>query len=146
VRERRLSAGEILLWGGLGAAAGLIAGIAASEFLGDVNPQRLRRAASRLQAPSPRRPSPAAVARAVEDAVAGDERLRTFGLRARAHGRAAVELHGWVPDRATRAYAARVARGVPGVESVTNHLLVRGEDDRAASPHSDDSQAGHLSA
>ena len=32
-------------------------------------------------------------------------------------------------SRATRAMAARVARGVPGVESVINNILVRGEDD-----------------
>jgi hypothetical protein len=35
-----------------------------------------------------------------------------------------------VGDRAARTLAARVARAVPGIESVINSILVRGEDDR----------------
>ena len=46
---------------------------------------------------------------------------------------AAVELRGWVPTRAARALAARVACAVPGIERVINSILVRGEDD-AGSP------------
>ena len=43
-----------------------------------------------------------------------------------------VELHGWVPSRAIRARAARVAAQVPGIERVVNCILVRGEDDKNA--------------
>jgi hypothetical protein len=40
-----------------------------------------------------------------------------------------VELRGWVPTRAVRAVAGRTALAVPGIESIINSLLVRGEDD-----------------
>ena len=40
-----------------------------------------------------------------------------------------VELRGWVPTRAARAIAGRTALAAPGIESVINSLLVRGEDD-----------------
>jgi osmotically-inducible protein OsmY len=40
-----------------------------------------------------------------------------------------VELHGWVASRAERTLAARVARGVPGLDTIINCILVHGEDD-----------------
>jgi hypothetical protein len=40
-----------------------------------------------------------------------------------------VALRGWVPTRALRAFAGRTALAVPGIESIINSLLVRGEDD-----------------
>jgi hypothetical protein len=40
-----------------------------------------------------------------------------------------VELRGWVTDRSSRTLAARVACAVPGIETVINSILVRGEDD-----------------
>jgi hypothetical protein len=48
--------------------------------------------------------------------------------------RGIVELHGWVRSRAERAQAARVACDVPGVDTVINSILVRGEDDRTHTP------------
>jgi hypothetical protein len=42
-----------------------------------------------------------------------------------------VELHGWVPTRAVRATAARIAAKVTGIDRVVNCILVRGEDDRS---------------
>ncbi len=47
--------------------------------------------------------------------------------------RGAVELRGWVPTRTIRTAAGRAALAVPGIESVINSILVRGEDDRPAS-------------
>ena len=44
--------------------------------------------------------------------------------------RGAVELRGWVPSRSLRTAACRTALAVPGIESVINSILVRGEDDR----------------
>ena len=45
--------------------------------------------------------------------------------------RGVVELRGWVPSRAARTLAGRTALAVPGIESVINSILVRGEDDQA---------------
>jgi osmotically-inducible protein OsmY len=47
-------------------------------------------------------------------------------------GRGAVELRGWVPSRSVRTIAGRTALAVPGIESVINSILVRGEDDRSS--------------
>jgi len=44
--------------------------------------------------------------------------------------RGTVELRGWVADRPARTLAARVACAVPGIDTVINSILVRGEDDR----------------
>jgi len=45
--------------------------------------------------------------------------------------RGVVELRGWVPSRTLRALAGRTGRGVPGVQTLINNILVRGEDDRS---------------
>ncbi|HUF35142.1 MAG TPA: BON domain-containing protein, partial [Gemmatimonadales bacterium] len=45
--------------------------------------------------------------------------------------RGVVELRGWVPGRAARTLAGRTALAVPGIESVINSILVRGEDDQS---------------
>jgi hypothetical protein len=45
-----------------------------------------------------------------------------------------VELHGWVPTRAIRARAARLAAAVPATDRVVNCLLVQGEDDKNLKP------------
>ncbi|HET8648910.1 MAG TPA: BON domain-containing protein [Gemmatimonadales bacterium] len=134
MRQDRDSAGEIILWGALGAGVGLVAGTVLSEWLGDVNRGRLRRAARRLQERPARSISPAAGARAAEAALADDARLAPLGIQVRALRADAVELRGWVPDRASRALAARVVRAVPGIENVVNSILVRGEDDRSVLP------------
>ncbi|HEU4700303.1 MAG TPA: BON domain-containing protein [Gemmatimonadales bacterium] len=135
-RSDRLTAGQFLLWGALGAAAGLVAGVALSEWLGDVNRHRLRRAATRLQTPRARQLSAAAGARAAGAAIESNSMLRELGLEPLAVAKGVVELRGWVPNRAARALAARVVGALPGIDHVINSILVRGEDDRplAAEP------------
>jgi hypothetical protein len=130
VRNDRLTAGQIVLWSALGVGAGLLAGTALSEWLGDVNRQRLRRAATRLQTPPARRLSAAAGARAASAALEANPMLRDVGLEARAVAKGVVELRGWVANRAARALAARVVQALPGIDHVINSILVRGEDDR----------------
>ena len=75
----------------------------------------------------------------------GDAEPRLAGLpiEARAVSRGAVELRGWVPSRSMRTAAGRTALAVPGIESVINSLLVRGEDDR---PSPDQPRAADQSA
>ena len=128
--DDRISIAETVLWGSLGVFTGLVAGIVLSEWVGDVNRPRIRRVATRLQQSTPVTSlTSAARARSAAAALQAHPALRGLGLEAVALSQDAVELRGWVASRATRALAARVARSVPGVESVINNILVRGEDD-----------------
>jgi hypothetical protein len=128
--DDELSGGEVVLWTALGAGAGLLAAIALSEWVGEVNPARVRRIAERLRVPGPTRLTGSASARAVQVALNADPRLAGLPIEVRALSRGAVELRGWVPSRSIRTSAGRTALAVPGIESVINSLLVRGEDDR----------------
>ncbi len=124
-----LSGTQIFLWTSLGVGTGLLAGFALSEWVGGVNPTRFRRAARRLGQSLPARGTPAASARAVEAAIHSEARLAGFVIEVVAVNRGTVELRGWVTDRGSRTLAARIARAVPGVDTVINSILVRGEDD-----------------
>jgi BON domain len=130
--DDELSGGEVVLWAALGVAAGLVAAMALSEWVGEVNRGRVRRIADRLREQEPTRLTAAASARAVQVALNADPRLASLPIEARAVSRGAVELRGWVPSRSVRTAAGRTALAVPGIESVINSLLVRGEDDRAS--------------
>jgi osmotically-inducible protein OsmY len=129
VRRDELSGIQILLWTMVGVGTGLVAGFALSEWVGGVNQTRVRRVAQRLGQSAPARVTPAASARAVEAAIHAQPRLAGFAIEAIAVSRGTVELRGWVTDRGARTLAARVARAVPGIETVINSILVRGEDD-----------------
>jgi hypothetical protein len=123
--------GEALLWTVLGIGAGIVAGFALSEWVGGVNRVRVGRAATRLRTPAPTRMTTAASARAVAVALKADSRLTGIGVDALPVARGVVELRGWVPSRTARTIACRTALAVPGIESVINSILVRGEDDQA---------------
>jgi hypothetical protein len=133
--DDELSGGEVLLWTALGAGAGLLAAIGLSEWVGDVNPGRVRRIAGRLREQEPTRLTAAASVRAVPVALNAEPRLAGLSIEARAVSRGAVELRGWVSSRTMRTLAGRTALAVPGIESVINSLLVRGEDDRPSPDH-----------
>ena len=141
--DDELSGGEVVLWAALGAGAGLLASIALSEWVGEVNSGRVRRIAERLREQGPTRMTAAASARAVQVALNAEPRLAGLPIEARAVSRGAVELRGWVPSRSMRTAAGRTALAVPGIESVINSLLVRGEDDR---PSPDQPRAADQSA
>jgi BON domain len=141
--DDELSGGEVVLWAALGAGAGLVAAIALSEWVGEVNSSRVRRIADRLREQEPTRLTAAASARAVQVALNADPRLAGLPIESRAVSRGAVELRGWVPSRSVRTAAGRTALAVPGIESVINSLLVRGEDDR---PSPDQPRAADQSA
>jgi osmotically-inducible protein OsmY len=141
--DDELSGGEAVLWAALGAGAGLLAAIAMSEWVGDVNRARVRRITERLREKGPTRLTASASARAVQVALDADPRLMGLSIEARAVSRGAVELRGWVPNRSIRTAAGRTALALPGIESVINSLLVRGEDDR---PSPDQPRAADQSA
>jgi hypothetical protein len=128
--DDELSGGEVLLWTILGMGGGLLAAIALSEWVGDVNRARVQRAAGRLRESVPTRLTASASVRAVEVALGAEPRLAGLSIEARAVSRGVVELRGWVPSRSLRTTAGRTALAAPGIESVINGILVRGEDDR----------------
>ncbi len=130
-RDDRLSAIEVLLWSTLGATAGLAAGFALSQWVGGVDRLRVRRAMGRLREAAPTRLTTSASVRAVSTAIEAEPRLAGMGIQVIPIGRGVVELRGWVPARPARTLAGRVALATPGIESVINSILVRGEDDRA---------------
>ena len=142
-QDDELSGGEVVLWAALGVGSGLLAAIALSEWVGEVNPGRVRRVAERLRESGPTRLTASASVRAVEVALRADPRLAGLTIEARAVSRGAVELRGWVPSRSVRTTAGRTALAVPGIESVINSILVRGEDDR---PSPDQPRAADQSA
>jgi hypothetical protein len=129
VRRDKLSGTQIFLWTTLGVGTGLVAGFALGEWVGGVNRTRFRTAARRLSHQGPARVTPAASARAVEAAIQAEPRMAGLSIEAMAVSRGTVELRGWVKDRSSRTLAARIAGKVPGIDSVINSILVRGEDD-----------------
>ena len=130
MRDRdRLGGLQIILWTGLGVGAGLAAGFALSEWVGGVSRLRVTGVARRLREASRTRLTTSASARAVLAALQAEARLAGVPVEALPVSRGVVELRGWVPTRAARTLAGRTALATPGIESVINSLLVRGEDD-----------------
>jgi hypothetical protein len=119
-----------LLWSTFGVGTGLLAGLALGEWVGGVNQTRVRRVAKSLGYTGALHHTSAASARAVQTALGAEPRLAGCTLEVVPISRRSVELRGWVGDRPARTLAARVAGAVPGVETVINSILVRGEDDR----------------
>jgi len=131
VRDRdRLGGIQVILWTGLGLSAGVVAGFALSEWVGGVSRTRMTDVARRLREPARTRLTTSASARAVLAALQAEPRLAGIPVDALPVARGVVELRGWVPTRAARTLAGRTALATPGIESVINSLLVRGEDDR----------------
>ncbi len=112
--DDELSGGEVVWWTALGVGSGLLAAVALSGWVGDVNRSRVRRVAGRLRESAPTRLTASASVRAVETALRADPRLAGLTIEARAVSRGAVELRGWVPSRSRphrrRAVRARGAR------------------------------------
>lgn len=139
----RLSGTQVLLWTGLGLGAGLVAGFTLSEWVGGVNRVRVLGVARRLRTGAAVRLTTSASVRAVEVALRAESRLAGLAIEAVPVARGVVELRGWVPTRAARSIAGRAALAAPGIESVINSILVRGEDDLA---RAEDSRATDQSA
>ena len=132
-RKDQLSGGELLGWTLAGFGAGLLAGAALAVITGRGVPGRVRRAITNWrETPSPS-PTIAAGARDVRASLQQSD-LRHFPIEIVPVRTGVVELHGWVPTRAIRARAVRLASAVPGIERVINGLRVQGEDDKGLKP------------
>lgn len=134
-RNEKLSGGEVLGWTFAGIATGLLGGLALAAWLGRGGPTRVRRALGKLRAPAP---PPAtrktSVSQRNTQAALDSSDLQHFRIAVIGVRPGVVELHGWVPTRAIRARAARIAAAVPDTERVVNCILVQGEDDKAFTP------------
>ena len=125
--KRGTSLVGLMAWSVGGAALGLATGLVVSETLGETGPARIRGMVQKRRRPAPARTGQ--LARLVRQALRLDPALARLSLDALAVSARTVELHGWVNTRAERTLAARVARGVPGLDAIINCTLVRGEDD-----------------
>lgn len=125
--KRGTSLFGLLGWSVGGAALGLAAGLVVNETFGEVGPSRIRGIVRKRRRPAPTRTGQ--LARLVRQAMRLDPALSHLTLEALAVSARTVELHGWVGTRAERTRAARVARGVPGLDAIINCILVHGEDD-----------------
>ena len=123
---------------GVGAAilVGVGLGLAAGFFLGELFAGEGPRGVGRAISPWRRRPVTPTAAGLTDDLQVA--LAETIGPDARALrlvpvGRNALELHGWVASRVSRARTIRAARELlhPGIRLV-DRLLVWGEDDRPA--------------
>jgi hypothetical protein len=98
--------------------------------VGGVDRRRLRTLREEITGEFPiERPLARAAVSAVEGALGREPALGGIDFTVVPVGRGHVELHGWVPTRAARARAFRVAMSAAPAIEVTNRLSVRGEDD-----------------
>jgi hypothetical protein len=110
-----------------GFGMGLLAGLAAGEWLGDVDADRVRRAVKQLRPPTGPPDAPG-LERTVRDALEADAGTRYLKVRPRLLGEKLLELVGRVPSATARERAGAVAQAaVPGF-TVINRLLVEGQD------------------
>jgi hypothetical protein len=68
----------------------------------------------------------------VLEAFRNDEILAERAIDIGSLAEGVVELAGWVEDADEAEYAVRIARGVPGVETVVNRIAIGEEEDRYA--------------
>jgi hypothetical protein len=125
--------GELAACALLGFGAGIAAGFLLSEVFGAGGHRRMGRLLGRRNPAPVRASGRAALLARVRAALSADPVLTGLQLEVRPRGRG-LELRGWVATRSARALAYRVARTAAGTGEITNHLLVRGEDDHPGVP------------
>jgi hypothetical protein len=109
---------------------GLGVGVALGFLLGEFAGPAAARAVRRRGRPDERTPGPS-LTQAAQSALDDDVKLRDCDLKVIGVGRKRIELHGWVPDRRSRARAAHLVSDAVSADAIINCLLVRGEDDLA---------------
>jgi len=134
-RVERRSGGELGAWALLGFGTGIAAGFLLSEVFGSGGHRRMGRLLGRRPRHRDLPAGRAALLGRVRAALQADPLLAAEPLEVRPRGHG-LELRGWVATRAARALAYRLAREAAGTGEITNHLLVRGEDDRAEAQES----------
>jgi len=111
---------------------GLLAGIVAGDFLGDINAERFKRGLRRMSGAERVRQAVAAdptqVERSVVSALKRTAGTRALQVTAHALGNGILELTGTAPDERARELASEIAKTVRGVLTVVNRVLVQGVD------------------
>lgn len=127
-RFRRPSRPPIGPWVVLGFGAGLAAGFLLGEVFGGGAPARVGRLVRGLKRkPAPERPS--ARATTILSVLEAEPELTGLRFSLVPAARGGLELRGWVPSRALRSRALRLAHAASGGLTILDRLLVRGEDD-----------------
>lgn len=122
----------------VGLTLGFAAGFLFRGAVGGVDRRRLRTLRQEITGDFPvARPLARAAVAAVRAALEREPTLAGIRFEVLPVGRGHVEVHGWVPSRAARARAFRVAIAAAPDIDVTNRLSVRGEDDLEPAPTPD---------
>jgi hypothetical protein len=131
---RRGGGGGDILAVAAGLVAGLVAGFGFRTLVGRFDRNRVRDVVAdwtgRHLVPTTGR----AVGQQIGEALAADPATGSLALDTVPVGPGRVELHGWVPTRALRARAIRIATEAAGGTDVVNRLLVPDEDEAPAVP------------
>ncbi len=128
-RLRHLTLTQTAGWLVTGFAAGFVGGVVAGEWFGAVTSDRLSGRPTIRRG----RGSAADAGERTRAALATDPALATLAVRP--VSRQTVEITGWVENRLARTRASRLVAALPGIETVINSILVRGEDDQPQFPH-----------
>lgn len=118
---------SIALAAAAGFGVGLLAGLVAGEWLGDVDADRVRRAVNQLRPDAAPADAPA-IERAVRNALQAEAGTRYLKVRPRVLSENLLELIGRVPTPGARERAGAVAQGAAPECTVINRLLVEGQD------------------
>ncbi len=110
-----------------GFGVGLLAGLVAGEWLGDVDADRVRRAVNHLR-PDAAPADVSALERAVRNALQAEAGTRYLKVRPRVLSGNLLELIGRVPTPGARERAGAVAQAAAPECTVINRLLVEGQD------------------
>lgn len=119
-------------------AAGLVAGLAIGAgfraLIGRLDRQRVRDAVADWTGHHRVPVTGRAIGERIHEALKADPATGGLALETVPVGPGRVELHGWVPTRAARARAIRIATGAAGSTAVVNRLVVPDDEDEAMSP------------
>ena len=128
-RLRRRNDDDLGPWVLLGFGVGLAVGFVLGEVFGTGTRKRVRRLVGTLSRPRAKPEARSALSARIAEVLKADVALSGYAFEILPIGRGGVELHGWVPSRALRTRAHRLAQAAAGGEPVVNRLLVWGEDD-----------------
>ena len=122
----------IALVGAIAFGAGLLLGLISGGLIGEVDPNRLRRAVRGRMQPDEGedqfKAEPHQIEHNLIDTLENNPATRGLNLEVRALGGGLVEITGVAPDQTTREVAGDLARSVLGSAVVVNRVLVEGTD------------------
>ncbi|MDZ4675025.1 MAG: hypothetical protein SGI84_11265 [Gemmatimonadota bacterium] len=120
------------MWAITGFVVGAATGWLLGEMTGGVSRARVSSYLTARKQPRPEPQQASAPRTRIQAALEADAELGGLSLTLVPAGRAAIELHGWVPSRRVRSRATRLAAVAAAPVRLVDCLLVRGEDDRPA--------------